>query len=80
MRRQQQGWQALVDVRDHALDFLQGARTRVRLIFVVERRQQIKILACLGRDVLDGSGICGADLIVRLQRGNDRADVQCHLY
>jgi hypothetical protein len=37
----QQGPQVLVDVRDDTLDLLQSARTRVRFVFVVERRQQI---------------------------------------
>src|ERR1700690_154291 len=77
--RLKKGRQVLVDVRDHALDFLQCGRTRVRVVLVVERCQQIQILAGLGRDVLDGSCIGRADLLARLQRSNNRADVQGHL-
>ena len=79
VRRLQECGQVLIDIGDNALDLLQGTRTRICLVVVVERCEEIQILAGLVGNVLNGSGFGRADLVAGLQRGDDGTDVQCHL-
>ena len=58
--------QVLIDVRDDSLNFLQSARARIRFVLVVERFQQIQILAGLRRDILNRSSVRGADLLLQV--------------
>ena len=71
--------QVLIDVCDDRLNFLQSARAGIGFVLIVERFQQIQILAGLRGDVLYGSRVHSADLLARLQGSNDRADIERHL-